>query len=189
MVSTEACGALSSGSNPDRDPFIGMSLDNYNRIIITGDAGRGKSTLATKLSEKLHIPQYSTDDYFYEVKFSEQRDRRLALEQISKIFQQEKWIVEGTTAWLLEPGMATADVVIYLRYQNIFLQWFTLLKRGLCRKEEKIINTLGLMKHVFYKRYGIGYKKGKMTHAQFIEPHKHKALVLSSFKEIESFLR
>lgn len=45
------------------------------------------------------------------------------------------------------------------------------------------------MKHVFYKRYSLGYKKGKITHQEFIEPHKHKVVTLSSFKEIENFLR
>jgi len=42
----------------------------FKKIIIIGDAGRGKSTLASKLSKKLNTPHYSTDDYFYEVKFS-----------------------------------------------------------------------------------------------------------------------
>ncbi|MEK7645339.1 MAG: hypothetical protein AAB391_03440 [Patescibacteria group bacterium] len=161
----------------------------YKRIIITGDAGRGKSTLAAELSRKFGIPSHSTDDYFYEVKFSKPRDRQQALEQISETFKQEKWIVEGTTAWLLEPGMASADIILYLRYKNILSQWGTLLRRGLSRENERIKQTLFLMKHVFYKRYSLGYKKGKMTHQEFIEPHKHKVVTLSSFKEIEDFLR
>jgi len=36
----------------------------FKKIIIIGDAGRGKSTLASKLSKKLNISYYSTDDFF-----------------------------------------------------------------------------------------------------------------------------
>lgn len=157
------------------------------KIIITGDAGRGKSSLASKISEKLKIPDHSTDDYFYEIKFSKPRDRKEALEKISEIYKNDSWIVEGTTAWLLNPGMELTDTIIYLRYKNIFSQWFILFKRGLFRKD-KIKRTFALMKHVFYKRYGLGYKKGKMTHIEFVEPYKDKLIILSSFKEIDEFL-
>lgn len=158
------------------------------KIIITGDAGRGKSTFAYKLSQKLNIPHYSTDDYFYEVKFTKIRDRQEALNKIQEVYKHDKWIMEGTTAWLLDAGMESSDTVIYLRYKNILQQWFVIFKRGLFRDNEKLLGTLSLMKHVFYKRYGLGYKKGKMTHTEFIEPHKHKTIILSSFKEINEFL-
>lgn len=161
---------------------------SYKKIIIIGDAGRGKSTLASKLSEKLRIPHHSTDDYFYEVKFSKPRDRQDALEKISKTFTEDTWIVEGTTAWLLEPGIDLADRIIYLRYSNIFSQWFSIIKRGLSRDNENLIDTLKLMKHVLYKRYGLGYKKGKMTHSDFIKPHQSKVITLSSFKDIDTFV-
>jgi adenylate kinase family enzyme len=163
-------------------------LMKYNRILITGDAGRGKSTLASKLSLKLGIPHHSTDDFFYEIKFSKTRDRQEALSQISEKFKEDKWIVEGTTAWLLEPGMQSANVVIYLHYTNIISQWWALLRRGIFRKNERLRDTLALMRHVFYKRYGLGYKKGKMTHREFIEPYKDKTIALSSFEEIDDFV-
>ncbi|OGI73885.1 hypothetical protein A2737_01605 [Candidatus Nomurabacteria bacterium RIFCSPHIGHO2_01_FULL_41_71] len=161
----------------------------FNKIIITGDAGRGKSTLAEKLSTRLGIPHHSTDDYFYEIKFSKPRDRQEALIQISKLYHKDKWIVEGTTAWLLDPGMESSDIVIYLRYKNIFSQWFALLKRYLNRSEDTLKGTIMLMKHVFFKRYSLGYKKGKMTHSEFVAPHKSKVKILSSFKEIDEFLK
>ena len=161
---------------------------NHNKILITGDAGRGKSALAERLSEKLGIQNHSTDDYFYEIKFSKPRDRAKALDQITKVFHGDKWIIEGTTAWLLEPCIKSADIIIYLHYKNIFSQWFNLFRRGIDRKD-KIKGTFALMKHVFYKRYQLGYKKGKMTHLEFIEPYKDKVVTLRSFKEIDNFVR
>jgi adenylate kinase family enzyme len=75
---------------------------NLNKIIITGDAGRGKSTLAAKISEKLGIPHYSTDNFFYETKFTKIRYKKESIDLISKIYDQDKWIVEGTTEHLLQ---------------------------------------------------------------------------------------
>jgi len=43
------------------------------------------------------------------------------------------------------------------------------------------------MKHVFYKKHKIGYRKGKPTSTEVIEPYKDKVITLSSFKEIDTF--
>lgn len=163
-------------------------MKDINKIIITGDAGRGKSTLAEKLSKKLSIPHYSTDDFYYEHKFFSIRDRAKALEMISELYHHDKWIVEGTTAWLLDPGMPRADLIIYLKHKSLVVQWYQLFKRYLRRENDTLKGVLILMRHVFYKRYGLGYKKGKMTHAEFVEPYKSKVITLSSFKEINKFL-
>jgi adenylate kinase family enzyme len=86
-----------------------MANKTLNKILIVGDAGRGKSTLAEKISKKLGIPHHSTDDFFYEVKFSKVRDRPESIEQIKEIFKKEKWIVEGTTKMLYK----FLDIKIY----------------------------------------------------------------------------
>ncbi len=108
----------------------------HNKIIIIGDAGRGKTTLALKLSEKLGIKNYSTDDFYYEIKFTKPRDRKEAKDKISEIYKEDKWIVEGTTQWLLADGLSSSDIIIYLKYNNIFSQWLTLFKRHFKRKDE-----------------------------------------------------
>ena len=44
------------------------------------------------------------------------------------------------------------------------------------------------MRHVLYKKYKLGNRKFKLTHSELIEPHKHKVITLTSFKEIDEFL-
>lgn len=159
-----------------------------NRILIVGDAGRGKSTLASKISAKLGISHYSTDDFFYEVKFSKVRDKSESIDKIKEIFKNEKWIIEGTTKRLIEPGLHSADIIIHLRYKNIPTQWLVLFKRYLVRNNETIMGTYKLMKHVLYKKYHLGYRKGKPTPTEIIDPYKHKVTTFSSFKEINEFI-
>ena len=168
-----------------------MEKRNLNKILIVGDSCRGKSTLASKISTKLGIPHHSTDNFYYEIKFTKVRDRKESIALISKIFQQERWLIEGTTKHLIEPGLESADIIIHLRYKNILTQWLVLIKRYTNRRGEVIENIGGLyklMKHVLYKKYHLGYRKGKPTPTEIIEPHKHKVITLSSFKEINDFL-
>ena len=167
-----------------------MINKKLNKILIVGDAGRGKSTFASKISAKLGIPHHSTDDFYYEVKFSKLRDRKEAIENITKIFQNEKWIVEGTTRSLILPGLDSADIIIHLRYKNIPTQWAVLVKRYITRRDvdETIKGLFKLMKHVLYKKYKLGYRKGKLTPTEIIESHQYKVVTLSSFKEIDKFL-
>ena len=165
-----------------------MSIKHHSKIIIIGDAGRGKTTLAEKLSQKLGIKHYSTDDFFYEIKFTKSRTREEASSLISSVYQNDNWIVEGTTQWLLQPGLDSADIIIYLKYNNIFSQWATLIKRHFERNDESIWHTILLLRHVLYKRYGWGHKKGKITHKEVVAPYQDKLIILSSFKEINKFI-
>jgi adenylate kinase family enzyme len=164
-----------------------MESEKISKILIVGDACRGKSTLAEKLSKKLGIPNYSTDDYFYEVKFSKKRDKQESIRLLSKIFEENKWIVEGTTRHLFKHGLDLADVIIYLEHKNVVAQWFLIFRRFLQRENETLRKSLGLMKHVLYKKYKLGYKKGEPTVSEIIQPYKHKVVTLYSFKEIDSF--
>ncbi len=165
-----------------------MTKEILNRILIVGDAGRGKSTLASKISAKLGIPHYSTDDFYYEVKFSKVRNRPESIEKIKEIFKNDKWIIEGTTKHLIDPGLHSADKIIHLRYKSILTQWIFLIKRYFQRENETIGGLYKLMRHVLYKKYHLGHRKGKPTPTEIIDPHKHKVVTLSSFKEIDEFI-
>lgn len=164
-----------------------MINNKLNKILIVGDACRGKSTLASKLSKKLGIQNYSTDDFYYEIKFSKVRNKQESIEKILEVFKNEKWVIEGTTEHLIKHGLDLADIIINLKYKNIITQWVFLTSRYLKRDNETISGLFKLMKHVLYKKYGLGYRKGKLTPSQLISPYKHKVITLSSFKEIKDF--
>lgn len=159
-----------------------------NKILIVGDACRGKSELAQRLSKKLGIPSYSTDDFYYEVKFTKVRDKQESFDGISKIYKKDKWIVEGTTERLIRPGLDSADIIVNLKHKNIPIQWVLLFRRYLRRDNETIGGLLKLMKHVLFKKHKLGNRKGKLTPTEVVEPYKHKVITFHSFKEINNFV-
>jgi|SRR3989344_452925 len=165
-----------------------MINKTLNKILIVGDAARGKSALASKISSKLGVQHYSTDDFLYEIKFTKYRDEQEAVNNISKVFKNEKWIVEGTTKKLYKFGLESSDIIIHLRHRNIPIQWLHLIKRSFSRENETLGGLFKLMKHVLLKKHHLGYRKGKPTPTEIIEPHKHKVITLSSFKEINDFV-
>jgi len=165
-----------------------MINNKTNKILIVGDACRGKSALASKISLKLGIPHYSTDDFYYEIKFTKVRNRQESIDKILEVYKNKRWIIEGTTEHLVCHGLDSADIIINLKYKNIFSQWVSLFKRYLKRDNESLKSTYKLMRHVFYKRYKIGYRKGKLTPSELVSPYKSKVITLHTFKEINKFI-
>ena len=96
--------------------------------------------------------------------------------------------MEGTTKMLYKFGLESSDVIIHLRYKNIFILWFFLFNRSLLREKETLKGLYKLMRHSLYKKHHLGYRKGKQTPEETIEPYKYKVITLSSFKEIDDFI-
>jgi adenylate kinase family enzyme len=84
------------------------------KVIILGNSGAGKSTLAKKLIAKRSAPRLSLD----EVAFQGGTERRPLQESIDAvkfwISEQERWIVEGCYADIMEPALAYAEELIFL---------------------------------------------------------------------------
>lgn len=159
----------------------------YKKILIIGESGRGKSVLAHKLSEKLSLPFYSTDDFFWKIKFSEPNDKEESKVKIGKVYATEKWIMEGSSTHLFRLGLDSADVIINLVFGNIFQQWWSLIKRNRTREYESLKDLSKFIVYVTKKRFGIGNNKEKLK-AELLKPYTDKIIVLKSYKEIDSFL-
>jgi len=159
------------------------------RIVIIGDSGRGKTTFAKKLSEKLNIPLYHLDDFFWKKKYSEKNTHEEILEKVTHVYVGESWIIEGTTRKFLMLGFDRADTIFNLSFKSIFAQWYSIIKRYFKRDEETFSELLELIKHVFYKRYSLGYMKGSSTEKELLQPHHHKAVTFHSFGEINDYLQ
>jgi len=158
------------------------------RILILGDSGRGKSTFAQKLSNKLGIPFYSTDDFYWKTKFTEQNNKQQSMENIGKIYEKDEWIVEGGTRHLTEKGMELADTIYLLEFNNILAQYYFLIRRSLNRKHERLIDLYKLLKHNTYKKYKKNYGNHFPKINEMLKPYENKVIHLCSLREINNYL-
>jgi adenylate kinase family enzyme len=156
------------------------------KILVIGEAGRGKTTLATKLSIKLGIPVFSTDDFYWAQKFSIPADKVVSVEKIQQVYAGETWIVEGTTAHLLVPGFELADKIIYIGFNTVWSQWRALIRRSFGRPGENWWQLAKLMKHVLYKRRNWA---GRMSLLTQLEPYFAKTLVCNEAQSTDEDLR
>lgn len=152
----------------------------YKRVLIIGDAGRGKSTFAELLAKKTGLPLYSTDDYFWEEKFTKKRNSDDALAEVGKIYPQDEWIVEGATRRLIAGGLNRADVVYVFKFKNLFQQYRALIARHLSRRNERLRDILGLLIYVTRKKVTGSWRGFEAT----VSPHRSKVVRLGSFTEI-----
>ena len=184
-------------SNPKGDSSFKLSAlmdlklptKTPKRIIIIGDAGRGKTTFARRLSSMLGIETHSTDDFYWKTKFIEKQDPKISHKAIEDIYQNSSWIVEGATANLIMGGLEKSDIIFLLEFNTIFAQWWNILKRHLGRVEERPKDLFILLRHVLYKRYGIGYERGKPTIRQLIHPYSTKVVTINSYRDIDHYLK
>jgi adenylate kinase family enzyme len=158
------------------------------KILIIGDAGRGKTTFAEKLSQKLNIPVYSTDDFYWEVKFTKPRGKELDMEKAREVFVKDEWIVEGGTRRMLKLGLEDADQIFYLVHNSLWEQMKILYKRNRVRKNENLKNVLYLMYYQFMKKHKLGKHKNLESFDDMLKPFKDKVIELDSFEKINEYL-
>ena len=167
-----------------------MNINKINtakRILILGDSGRGKTTLANKLSEKLNLPSYSTDDFFWKTKFTESNSRESMIAKAKETADLQEWIIEGGSARMVNQIIDRADLVINLEFKNVLSQWVALIKRNRTRKNESFMELIDFLIYVARKRFNIGMAKQKERDA-LLKKYNDKLIRLSSYKEIDGFV-
>lgn len=88
------------------------------RVLVTGNAGAGKTTLVRMLATKLDIPGHSLDSIVWQQGWkktpsSEKRAR------IHELTQRERWVIDGVSF----AAMATADTIIFLGLPRHITGW------------------------------------------------------------------
>lgn len=106
------------------------------KIMLFGRPGSGKSTFANQLGQKLNIPVYHLDKYFYEAHWKE-RPYQDFLRIQQELVNLDHWIIDGNATKSLETRWAKADVVIYFLFPRLICLW-RVIKRKFTKKDPKI---------------------------------------------------
>ena len=85
------------------------------KIIIIGCPGSGKSTFAKELKKYLNLPIYHLD-LIWNKENKTTLTREEFDDELTKIFQEEKWIMDGNYQRTLERRINACDTVFFLDY-------------------------------------------------------------------------
>lgn len=85
------------------------------KIMIFGKPGSGKSTFAVRLAQKLNLPVYHLDKYFFMADWTE-RDADDFLNIQRSFVAKDAWIIEGNALASLDVRFEKADLVLYFDF-------------------------------------------------------------------------
>lgn len=116
------------------------------RIMIFGRPGSGKSTFAHDLAQRLELPLFHIDKFFYLSNWEERpHDEFVALLQAA--VDQERWVIDGNALQTLEMRFKRADIVLYFCYPPLH-SLFRVVKR-LFYKDKRIQDRADGCKELF----------------------------------------
>ena len=126
------------------------------RVLIIGNAGSGKTTLAKKLSLQLKIPLVSLDSLFWKPGWVELS--RAEFDQLLQIeLEKPAWIIDGNYNRTLAKRLKHADTVFFID-SNRFLCTWRVFKRKFLTKENQAPGCpqkidVAFLKYVFWDYY------------------------------------
>lgn len=107
-----------------------MIKSPHNKIVVYGNAGSGKTTLAMALHKKLNLPLYHLDQYHWKPNWERVSDEEFFAKH-KQLCNEPAWIMEGIYTRILPERIAHADVVIFLDMPRYLCMW-RVLKRAVC---------------------------------------------------------
>lgn len=165
------------------------------RITIIGLPGSGKTHLAERIAEKMHIPHIQIDRFWLESGGGQNSRSTPNLEQVRahvesevlKAIQQESWVSDGFYSRIQSEIAGQADTVLFLDLP---------LRQRLSNHAKRIIWRKNRHKEVTFWGDVIFFfemvrrertKTSKIN--DFLKSYQEKTVVLKSFGEIEQYLK
>jgi adenylate kinase family enzyme len=92
------------------------------RVVILGIPGAGKSTFARRLGEKLDLPVYHLDRYFWHPGWKASSQEQFG-ETLLELLERDKWILDGSYRRTIPLRLAYADTAINLDVPRRIAIW------------------------------------------------------------------
>lgn len=99
--------------------FLGIVVSFMHKILVTGNAGSGKTTLSYKLGKILNRKDVINLDKIVWKPGWVFVDQEQKESELTKITKMQTWIVDGVSKTILE----AADTIIFLDYPRYICYW------------------------------------------------------------------
>lgn len=172
----------------------------YEKIVIIGSPGAGKTTLAQMLGDILNIQVFHLDHYFWLPGWKEKPiEERITIQQ-TLIQEEERWIIEGTYLSSSDVRLNAADTIILLDTPMWLCMWHSIKRRieyrdkqrddlaeG-CHEKLQIRYILKVLAFPFKGRNLFFAKLSNLQNRDGDHPEKVNYVQLRSKREIADFL-
>jgi len=167
-----------------------INIFEFNKILIVGNNGSGKSYLSRKLGEITQIPIIHLDNEYWQPNW-ETPNKEEWNNKIDSIIEKDSWIIDGMHTSTLNKRFKKAELIIFLDINRI-----TCLLGVLRRRGKKRTDMPAYLEEKIDKNY-IKFCRGlwnfnKIRKKQIVELHKNNPnkafLVLSSRREVEKII-
>lgn len=125
-----------------------MALD---RILVVGTTGSGKTTMASRLAEKLDLPHSELDALNWGPDWT-MRPPEEFISLVDQVSSGERWVIDGNYSRAREILWPRADTVVWLDYalpRVLWRLWWRTMRRGVGREELWSGNRERLHTHFF----------------------------------------
>jgi len=162
----------------------------YNKILIVGAIGSGKTTLAKKLSKMLKIKRYELDDIAYKKRATYEKQKpKVRDNKVKSILKKKKWIIEGFySRYWTYPIYKKADMVMILNIKPSIAKKRVIIRflkrKFLSKRKTNLKRITSLFKYI--NEYPKKYLKMQKESA---EENGKRPLILHNNKEIKKFLK
>jgi adenylate kinase family enzyme len=95
------------------------------RVLVTGNAGSGKSTLSKKLADSLGLPYFGMDQIVWKEGWKKASDAE-EQEKVAELIARDSWVIDGVSYEV----MTAADVVIFLDTSRRVCFWRAAKRNG-----------------------------------------------------------
>ena len=113
---------------------MGFDFTKYNKIILVGGMGSGKSWTAKRIAEITGYPLFHLDVEFWKPDWiMSPHEEKIA--KLQEIIIGEKWIIDGNYGSTMEIRFAAADLIIFLDVNRFVCMWSAAKRTGKKRSD------------------------------------------------------
>jgi len=161
--------------------------NTYNRIILIGPPGAGKSHLAKELSAISDLPLYHLDKLYWKENWAE-TPRNEFIEIQKNIVKQDKWIIDGSYSSTLKYRIEKCDTVILMDFDIEECLENEKSRRGIKRSDlpDYLEETYDPTFEEYIKQYPYG--EMKLLKAYMFAHSNKNVIVLHNRQETNDFL-